>query len=176
MKGNKSSVLVLSGLLLAGCGDQAQPPAAAPAQDAAQDSDGFGICRMLSAEQVASVLPGGDGGSVTQNGGSLIEGVDSYQCSYTAARDADLDLLTLIVTVAPDDAHFAQIEVSGFAFDEDDAVAVGDSGWKKDDSADEYEIVANKGRSVLRISLMAPGAQGRAGQMLALAQAVAAKL
>lgn len=176
MKLNRVSILVLMGLVLAGCGEQSPPPPAAAGQEAAQDSDGFGICRMLSAAQVASVLPGSDSGSVTQDGGSLIEGVDSYQCSYTAVRGAEVDLLTLIVTVAADDARFAQIEVSGFAFDEDDAVAVGNSGWKKDDNADEYEIVANKGRSVLRINLMAPGAQGRSEQMLALAQAVAARL
>jgi hypothetical protein len=179
---NTASMLVTMGLamlLLAGCGQPAGTPstttASTPEVEEA-DGDSFGICRMLTAGQVAGVLPGSDRGSATNGGGSLIEGVDSWQCSYVAARDADLDLLTVIVTVAPDDALFEQIKVSGFAFDDDDAVAVGDSGWKNDGSADQFEVVANKGRSVLRISLMAPGAQGKAGQMIALAQAVAAKL
>ncbi len=185
MTRNGGSMLAVMGLamLLAGCGQSAETPppttASTPAvepEEEEDDDDRFGVCRLLTAEQVARVLPGSDGGSVTHGGGSLIEGVDSYQCTYAAARDADVDLLTLIVTVAPDAALFERIEVSGFAFDDDDAVAVGDSGWKRDDSADEFEVVANKGRSVLRIALMAEGAQGKSEPMLALAQAVAAKL
>jgi hypothetical protein len=164
-------------LLLAACGGQtgSEPATTAGAPDSG-DGDSFGICRMLTAEQVTSVLPGHDGGSVTSAGGSLIEGVDSYQCSYSAVHGTDLGLLTVIVTVAPDDALFEQIKVSGFAFDDDDAVAVGDSAWKKDDSADDFEVVANKGRSVLRIGLMSTGARGKSEQMLALARAVAGKL
>jgi hypothetical protein len=55
-------------------------------------------------------------------------------------------------------------------------VPVGDRGWKKDDSADEFEVVANKGRSVLRINLMAPGARDKAAPLIAMAQAAAAQL
>lgn len=169
----------LAALLLAACGNQGDStPTTTASVPEAEDDDGdsFGICRMLSAEQVSSVLPGHDGGSVISAGGSLIEGIDSYQCSYSAVQGTDLGLLAVIVTVAPDDALFEQIKVSGFAFDDDDAVAVGDRAWKKDDSADEFEVVANKGRSVLRIGLMSAGARGKSEQMLALARTVAGKL
>jgi hypothetical protein len=39
-------------------------------------------CELLTSEQVTTVLPGHDEGYVAKDGGSLIEGVDSYQCSY----------------------------------------------------------------------------------------------
>lgn len=169
----------LAMLLLAACGQPSGTPSAstadAPQPAEAQGGDA-GICRMLTAAQVASVLPGSDGGSPSDGGGSLLEGVESRQCSYVASRDAELDLLTVIVTTARDDALFEQIEVTGFAFDDEDAVPVGDRGWKKDDSADEFEVVANKGRSVLRVNLMAPGARDKAAPMIAMAQAVAAEL
>ncbi len=168
--------LLATALLAAGCGQPANAPAVGTSMAEDDGGDSFGICRMLTAAQVASVLHGSDGGTVTSDGGSLIEGVDSYQCSYTAVHGTDMDLLTVIVTVAPSDELFEQIRVTGFAFDDDDAIAVGDRGWKKDDSPDEFEVVANKGRSVLRIGLMATDARGKAGQMVALAQAVAAKL
>jgi hypothetical protein len=35
-----------------------------------------------------------------------------------ASRDAEFDLLTVIVTTARDDESFEQIEVTGFAFDD----------------------------------------------------------
>ncbi|MBM5812973.1 MAG: hypothetical protein FJ191_13595 [Gammaproteobacteria bacterium] len=172
------SAAVLAVLLTAGCGQQADSPATTAAAPQAEDAggDSFGICRMLSTAQVASVLPDSDDGMVASDGGSLIEGVDSYQCSYTAIHGTDLGLLTVIVTVAPNDELFEKIRVTGFAFDDDDAVAVGDSAWKKDDSADEFEVVANKGRSVLRLGLMSADARSKADQMLDLARVVAGKL
>lgn len=179
MSRRTGSFLVAAALLLAGCGGPAEAPSAPTASaPVAEDDDGdsFGICRMLTAEQVASVLPGSDDGMVASAGGSLIEGVDSYQCSYTAVHGTDMGLLTVIVTVAPNDELYEKIRVTGFAFDDDDAVAVGDSAWKKDDSADEFEVVVNKGRSVLRLGLMSADARSRSEQMLALARVVAGKM
>lgn len=174
MKTCGASLTLLTTLLLGACGGQ--PPPAVSSTDESADGDRFGICRMLSASQVASVMPGSDEGMVASNGGSLIEGVDTYQCSYTAARDGDVDLLTVIVTVARDDERFAQIEPSGFAFDEEDKVDLGDGGWIKDEQADQFGIVARKGRSVLRMELMASGAQDRSATMIELARAVVDKL
>ncbi|OGU76341.1 MAG: hypothetical protein A2V93_06340 [Ignavibacteria bacterium RBG_16_34_14] len=54
-------------------------------------------CELLTAEQVETVLPGSDEGYTTMSGGSLMEGVDSYQCSYTNDK---FDLFTVIVHVA----------------------------------------------------------------------------
>ena len=169
---------LLSASVLSGCGGGSGPAPATIASEAADDGDGdsFGICRMLTTEQVASVLPGHDGGMVTSAGGSLIEGVDSYQCSYTAMRESDVDLLTVVVTIAPDDALYEQIKPSGFAFDDEDAIDVGNGGWVKDDVPGEFGVVAKKNRAVLRLDLMAGDAQGKSAEMLTLAQAVAAKL
>lgn len=172
--------LAMSGLLLlAACGQKSAAPAAtAPSVQESVEAGGDhdGVCSLLSAAQVASVLPGSDAGDASDGGGSLIDGVESRQCSYMVVRGADLDLLTVMLTVARDDALFEQIKVTGFAFDEEDAVPVGDGGWTKTDGADQFAVVANKGRSVLRVELMAPGARGKADQLVALAQAVAAKL
>jgi hypothetical protein len=164
--------------VLVACGGGSEPPPVPQAATAepADDDDAFGICRLLTAEQVASVLPGSDPGMASSGGGSLIEGVDAHQCAYTAARDGELDLLTLVVTVASTDVLFAQIEPSGSAFDEDDAVAVGDGGWKKDDQSGEFAVVAKQGRSVLRLELLSADAGTRGPQLIELARAVAAKL
>src|SRR5829696_5306917 len=51
------------------------------------------ICRLLTAEQVSTVLPNHDRGTQMASGPSLTKNVDSYQCSYTAVRGNDADLL-----------------------------------------------------------------------------------
>lgn len=48
----------LPALLLSACGDSEQSTALAPAEE---DNDPFGICRMLSADDASSVLPGNNG-------------------------------------------------------------------------------------------------------------------
>jgi hypothetical protein len=156
-------------------GPQAVPsapagPAAAPPSTASLD-----VCGLLPRDQLASVIPGHDGGSASGDA-SLLAGVKSLQCNVTAARGNDVDLLTLVVSVASTDALMEQIRPSGSAFDDQDKVAVGDGGWIKRGAGDEVEIVASKGRSVLRLTLLAPGASARADAMVALAAAVAARL
>jgi hypothetical protein len=136
---------------------------------------GLDICALLPPEQLATVIPGHDGGSASGDA-SLIAGVKSLQCNVTAARGNDVDLLTLVVSVASTDASMEQIRPSDSAFDDEDKVAVGDGGWIKRDAGDEVEVVASKGRSVLRLTLMAPGAAARADAILALAAAVAGRL
>jgi hypothetical protein len=73
--------------------------------------DRLGVCDLLADAEVAEVLPGHDGGIVTADGGSLIEGVDTYQCSWTARGEApaDFDLLTVTVTIASTPELFDEV-------------------------------------------------------------------
>lgn len=156
-------------------GPQAVPsapagPAAAPTSTASLD-----VCGLLPSDRLAAVIPGHDGGSASGDA-SLLAGVKSLQCNVTAARGNDVDLLTLVVSVASTDALLEQIRPSGSAFDDEDKIAVGDGGWIKRGAGDEVEIVASKGRSVLRLTLLAPAASARADALVALAAAVAARL
>jgi hypothetical protein len=74
---------------------------------------GLDVCTLLSSDQVSMVLPGHDGGSVTHSGGSLLKGVDAYQCSYSRIADNDFRLLTVILNVASTDELFAEIKPTG---------------------------------------------------------------
>ena len=51
-------------------------------------------CELLTSEKVTTVLPGHDKGYVAKDGGSLIEGVNTYQCSYS---NDNYDLFTVII-------------------------------------------------------------------------------
>jgi hypothetical protein len=63
-------------------------------------------CELLTPAQVSTVLPKSAEGFVAADGESLIPGVKSYQCSYMSP---ETHLLTVVVTVAADDASFAKI-------------------------------------------------------------------
>ncbi|MCC6203075.1 MAG: hypothetical protein IT494_08725 [Gammaproteobacteria bacterium] len=179
-------ILCGSVLLLAACGgeapDQSNTPATpVPADRQAETTvaaapERLDICHLLTPEQVASVLPDHDGGSVTQAGSSLLAGIDTWQCSYTAQHDEDVDLLTGIVTVAPNDELFKQIEPTGFAYDEDQQVSVGDRGWIDDGEEDDLHVQAVKGRAVIDLELLATGAQTRRDALLQLAREIASQL
>jgi len=146
------------------------------AADDADDTDAFGICRMLTADQVAGVLPGHDGGTVAHSGGSLIEGVDSYQCSYSSQQAGGFGLFTLIVSVASTDALFEDIKPSGFAHDGDETLAVADGGWISDHQEDDLKVTVLKGRTVADLELLAPNAGSMKARMVELTKVVAGKL
>jgi hypothetical protein len=178
--------IVLGAFLLAACGKSDAPgpaPAAVPSaatspaarSSAPPPNAGLDVCALLTPEQAARVVPGHDGGSAGGEA-SLIAGVSSRQCNYAAVRGNDVDLLTVIVTVASTDELLAQIRPSGSAFDDQDKVAIADGGWIKRDAADEVEVVASKGRAVLRLTLLAPDAKRLSNAMVELAAAVAARL
>lgn len=128
-------------------------------------------CKLLTKAQVETVLPHNDGGMVVHSGGSLIAGVDAYQCSY--ANDA-ADVFTVVLNIAADDQHFDKIRPH---FDADDAarVPVGEGGWLRGDPND-LKLTAVKGRTVLDLELLATGAKAKGPALIALAQAVIARL
>ena len=86
----------------------------------------------------------------THSGGSLIQGVEAYQCSWVNANG---DLLTLILNVATDDARFAQIRPGDAVRDNREAVDVADQGWLAV-TPDEVKLKAVKGRTVIDVELM----------------------
>ena len=128
-------------------------------------------CKLLTKEQVATVLPNHDGGSVAHAGPSLIPGVSAYQCSYL---NPDMGLFTVILNVAVDQERFADIKPS-FSMTTVTKVPVADGGWMRGDS-DDFKLTAAKGLTVIDLELMAPGADKKSAALVALGQAVAAKL
>jgi len=129
-------------------------------------------CELLTPVQVSTVLPKSDKGFVAANGESLIQGVKSYQCSYV---NPEAHLLTVVVTVAADEASFVKIAPSESRHEDHRKIAVGDAGWVFGDP-NELKLEVIKGRTLIDLHLMAPGAQQQADQLVELARAVAKKV
>ncbi len=164
------AAVLMAAILAAGCGDGEQA-GRADAPSAAEDR---GPCALLSAAEVATVLPGHDGGSVAANGGSLIEGVDSYQCSYTHVEGADVRLFTLIVHEAVNDAAFQQVRPGESVHADDQAVDAGDDAWVYG-TADDLKLRMLQGRRIVELNLMLPDAASRQGALIELARVLAAR-
>jgi hypothetical protein len=128
-------------------------------------------CKLLSKAQVETVLPGNDGGEIAHSGGSLIAGVDAYQCSYTSK---DIHIFTVIVNVAVDDRRFDEIKPH-FMSGEATKVPVGDGGWLRGEP-DDMKLTAVKGRSMLDLELLSPDAGKKGSTLVTLAQAAIAHL
>ena len=172
--------VLLATMLAAGCGDS-RPAGDTAAEDTATadataggDED-RGPCALLGADEVASVLPGHDGGSIAANGGSLIKGVDSYQCSYTRVEGMDARLFTVIVHKAADDAAFEQIRPGRSMHEDDQPVEAGDAAWVYGDE-DDLKLQMLKGRSIVELELMTPDAATRKDAVVELARALATRL
>ena len=169
----------LVAVALAGCGGKKTSSTAAPdtAATVASEDEGAdrGPCAWLAAEQVATVLPGHDGGSVAANGGSLIKGVDSYQCSYSRVEGTEAWLFTVIVHKAADDPAFDQIKPSSSFHDDHQPVAAGDGAWLYGDDAD-LKLQMLKGRNVVELELMTPDAASKKDALVELARALAGKV
>lgn len=129
-------------------------------------------CELLTPAQVSTVLPKPDEGFVAANGESLIKGVKSYQCSYV---NPEAHLLTVVVTVAADDASFAKIAPSASSHEDHRKIAVGSGGWVFGEG-DELKVAVVKGRTLVDLHLMAPGAQQKADQLVELARVVTQKV
>ena len=171
---------LLAALLVTGCGGKegASAPGSADETTAGAsrgDEDDRGPCALLSSEQVNTVLPGHDGGSVAANGGSLIKGVDSYQCSYTRIEGTDALLFTVIVHRAHDDAAFGEIKPSNSFHEDHQPAQAGDAAWLYGDDKD-LKLQMLKGRSVVELELMTPDAAAKKDAVVELARALAGKV
>jgi hypothetical protein len=129
-------------------------------------------CELLTPAQVATVLPKPQPGYVAADGLSLLKGVKSYQCSYI---NEAMNTLTVVVTVAEDDAAFEKIKPSKSKYEDDRPVAIGDQGWVYGEE-DDLKVAAVKGRALINLELRAPGASGKTDAMVELARAVAKKV
>jgi hypothetical protein len=137
------------------------------------DANGLVPCELLTADDVATVLPDADDGFEAMAGGSLIDGVDAYQCSY---MNPVFDLFTVIVNVAEDDERFEWIEPSPSAYgDEAREVDVADGGWLHGTDTD-LKVTVVKGLAVIDLELMAAYAGERADALIELARIVADRL
>ena len=153
-------------------GTEETPASSATAEPAS--APGLNPCELLTAEQVDSVLSGHDEGFVAKSGGSLIEGVDSYQCSYS--NDAG-DLFTVVVHIAADATRFEEIEPSpstarmihGDSFRE---VSVGDQGWVAGEP-DDMKLTAIRGHAVIELELMSETAGEKGVALARLGSAIA---
>jgi hypothetical protein len=105
-------------------------------------------CELLTDEQVETVLPGHDVGFTAHSGGSLMKGVDSYQCSYSNDK---LDLFMVIVHVAADKEKFDWIKPGSSS--EGTELKIGDGGRLIIDN-DELKLEASKGLKVIELDLM----------------------
>jgi hypothetical protein len=180
--GHLLSGALLVGLTLPGCSSDKSADGGGGRGDGkdaprpvATDSGGGGAvqpCQLLGAEQVATVLPGHDEGFVAKEGGSLIDGVDAYQCSYS---NPDGDLLTVILNVAVDGERFEKIKPSGFAMGSGARkLDVADGGWLRGEE-DDMKATVLKGHTVIDLELLASDAGQRKDALVDLARAVAAK-
>jgi hypothetical protein len=185
------AVIVLA-FALAGCGDAGDSndtrngtdsaPAASTGEQATEStasspppSGAIDPCALLDGEQVTSVLPGHDGGSIIQQGGSLLQGVDAFQCSWMAIAGDDVRLLTLILNVASTDALFEQIRPSGFAREDDAPVTLGDGGWSGGEP-DRWKVTVMKGRTLIDLELSVPAADRQSARLVELAGSIAEEL
>jgi len=181
MKGLRALALpVLVAVLLAGCrggsgsgaATDAGARSASTAESESAGSAGIKPCELLSKAQVATVLPEPDDGFQAHAGGSLIKGVDAYQCSYS---NPAMNILTVILNVAAEDERFEDIKPGSVIREGSRKVDVGDGGWLRSED-DDMKLTAVKGRTVIDLELMAPKARDKADALVELARAVAAKL
>lgn len=164
-------------LALPGCGGEGKGTAAEQESAAAESAGGAGldVCTLLSSEQVSTVLPGHDEGTVAFSGGSLLKGVDAYQCSYAAIADNDIRLLTVVLNVASTDELFAEIKPTGWVHEKEEAISLGDGGWSRGET-ENWKITVMKGRTVIDLELSAPTAQEQSAQLLELARSIVGKI
>ena len=166
----------LLGIILAGCGADGDATSAIGAAAAAEEADSFGICQMLTDEQVDTVLTDHDGGEVAHAGGSMMEGVDSYQCSYTSDTDDGYSVLALVVSVASSPELLARIRPSNFLYGEDDRVDIADGAFVNDKMDGELGITVIKGLHKIDLDLSSEDAHSLRQEMLGLAATVAGQL
>ncbi len=143
--------------------------------EANRANEAIASCELLTAEQVATVLADPDEGMAVKTGGSMIEGVDAYQCSYS---NASHDRLTVTVNVATDNTLFTEIEPRrpmSELYDEIREVEVGDGGWLYGDPT-EMKLTASQGDAVIALELMTADAGGSGDALVALGEAVASRI
>lgn len=141
--------------------------------------DGLAVCDLLTDAEVAEVLPDHDGGIVTAEGGSLIEGIDTYQCSYTTQGEepTDFDLLTVIVNVAATPELFEQVRPAAGAkrdiYDSFAEIQAGDGGFTYGEP-DDTMVDVWQGTTLVSLELLSDDAGTHTDRLASLASAALA--
>ena len=165
------TLFTLAGVALLGCSGSKEGTAPAAESQKSSSTPASGKiqpCKLLTAAQVATVLPDHDDGMVALAGGSLMKGVDAYQCSYS---NKDMNILTVVLNVAENEERFSWIKPSEGSHRDDRKIEIGDAGWAYGD-ADDLKVRVVKGLTVIDLELMAPGAQGKSAAMIELARVI----
>jgi hypothetical protein len=171
--------LATIGVVACGAKDAA-PSGAADVPDAQDtgDAPASRVCSLLTAEQVASVLPGHDGGRDRDTSeASLLKDVSLEHCQYTFVKELDLRFLDVFVWTATSDAGVDSLPTQLRHCPDDDCrrLDMGDLSFAATWN-DSPHVVVNKGRQVLEISLNGEGATANSDALAELTRSAAAKL
>ena len=172
------SVLTLAAACIAGAFGGSLPAAEEPAGGlAVAGGDApWQACSLLTDEQVATVVPGHDGGHDQDTSeASLLKDVSMEHCKYYHGGPEGLVMLDVIVYRASSDDGFEQIAVSEWGHSSDKKLDIGDVSFLED-AGGTWIATASKGRTVLELRLTADDAEAKSEQLVELARAVAAKL
>ncbi len=127
-------------------------------------------CELLNSEQVESILPGHDEGYSPLSGGSLMDGIDSYQCTYTNDQSG---ILLVILHIAADKEKLDWIKSHSVSLTKE--INIGDGGWISSDTT-EIKIVATKGLKVIKLQLISSEANKKKDKLIKLASDLLTKL
>jgi hypothetical protein len=108
---------------------------------------------------------------VAKAGGSLVEGIDTYQCSYTNEQS---DLMTVVLSVAVDEDRFSTLKPSSLTMGSAREVDVGDHGWVRGEP-DDMKVTVLKGLARIDVELMAADAGGKSDALVDLARVVTSR-
>ena len=168
-----SAALVSTLFAVSGCGGDGA------SEETPASGGGIQICDLLTDEEVSTALPNHDEGFVASSGGSLMEGVDTYQCSYSAQEGERYDLMTVIVTVGSDPEQFEDwirpSRSSKEAYGNFRELEITDGGFLYGEPED-MKVDVWEGTTLISLNLMAPGAESRSGALVELASRIVAKL
>lgn len=171
------SALTLAAAFIAGAfgGD---PPAAngVAARLALANVEAPSVCSLLTDEQVATVVPGHDGGHDQDTSeASLLKDVSMEHCKYYHGGEDGLVMLDVLVSRASSDEGFEQIAISEWGHGSDRKLDIGDVSFLED-AGGTWIVTASKDRTVFELRLTADDAGAKSEQLIGLARTVAAQL
>jgi hypothetical protein len=138
-----------------------------------------GACKLLSQEQVDTVIPGNDGGTeMDASEAALLTDVEVQHCRYLHVEGTNLKYLDLLVYEASSDEGFEQINIGKWAHQGSSrALDFGDLGFLIDMSdQNEMMATAEKGRTVVELKLNADDAPAKSEELIELARTVVGKI
>ncbi len=133
-------------------------------------------CSLLTDEQVATVVPGHDGGHDQDTSeAALLKDVSMEHCKYYHGGANGFVMLDVLVYRASSDEGFEQIAVTEWGHGSDKKLDIGDVSFLED-AGGTWIATASKDRTVLELRLTADDAEAKSEQLVELARAVASKL